>query len=67
MTQCEAILKHIEEFGSITDEEARNLKIHRLASRIYDLRRQGHNIISEPITGKNEYGSWRCARYKKAV
>jgi hypothetical protein len=67
MTQCERILEYIEKNGSITDEEAKNMKIHRLASRIYDLRRRGHNIVSENIYGKNEYGKWHCARYKKAV
>lgn len=67
MTQCERILKYIDEHGSITDEEARGLKIHRLASRIHDLRQMGHKIVSESISGKNEYGTWRCARYKRAV
>lgn len=67
MTQCERILQYIDEHGSITDEEARSLKIHRLASRIHDLRKSGKNIVSETIKGKNEYGAWRCARYKRAV
>lgn len=67
MTQCERILDHIDKHGSITDEEARELKIHRLASRIHDLRRRGYNIVSETISGKNEYGTWHCARYKRAV
>lgn len=67
MTQCERILEYLEANGSITDEEARQIRIHRLASRIHDLRRHGYNIVSETIYGKNEYGSWHCSRYKKAV
>lgn len=67
MTQCQRILQYIDQNGSITDEEARCLKIHRLASRIHDLRRMGVRIESETISGTNEYGKWHCARYKRAV
>lgn len=69
MTQCDRILQFIEEHGSITELDARNMKpsILRLSARILDLRTQGNNIVTEIITGKNEYGTWRCARYKKAV
>ena len=38
MTQCEKIVKYIEEFGYITAWEAmKDLGVMRLASRIYDL------------------------------
>ena len=69
MTQCDRILKFMAEHGSITDNDAKNMKpeIHRLASRIHDLRKQGHKIVSETIYGKNEFGKWHCARYKKVV
>lgn len=67
MTQCQRILQFIDENGSITDNEARGLKINRLASRIHDLRRMGYKIVSETIHGRNEYGAYHCARYKKAV
>ena len=66
MTQCERILSFLDQNGSITQADADNLRIKRLASRIHELRRNGNNIIAETITGKNEYGTWRCARYRRA-
>ena len=46
MTQCERVLRHLQEYGSIT----------RLSGRIYDLRDQGVRIKSSDTTGKNRYG-----------
>ena len=54
--QTERILRHLEERGSITTLEAMEIGILRLASRINDLRRAGHKIISTYVTGKNRYG-----------
>lgn len=54
--QTERILRHLEERGSITSLEAMEIGILRLASRINDLRRAGHKIISTYVTGKNRYG-----------
>ena len=65
MTQCERILDYIDRNGSITQQEADTLRIKRLASRICELRQRGHRIEAETISGKNEYGVWHCARYKK--
>lgn len=57
ITQCERILRHMKDFGSITSLEAVNeYGIMRLASRINDLRAQGIAIVSEVKTGKNRYG-----------
>lgn len=57
MTQNERILDYIEEFGSITQLDAlRDLGVMRLASRISDMRKQGHNIISKTEAVKNRYG-----------
>lgn len=67
MTQCERILQYIEENGSITQADADRLRIKRLASRVHELRRNGVNIVSETIYGKNEYGKWHCSRYRRAV
>ena len=51
MTQCEQILRHLRQEGSITQREAaRRYEIYRLAARIYDLRRQGHQIEKEMET-----------------
>ena len=56
-TQCERILRHLKDFGSISDNEAGDMYgIRRLASRIYDLRKAGFEITSEMVKGKNRYG-----------
>jgi len=57
ITQCERILRHIEDFGSITSAEAMNdYGIMRLASRISDLRKIGVPIEKKTVKGKNRYG-----------
>ena len=57
ITQCERILRHMKDYGSITSLEAVNeYGIMRLASRINDLRAEGVAIVSEMRTGKNRYG-----------
>lgn len=56
-TQCDRIIRHLTDFGSISSLEAiTEYGILRLASRINDLKRQGIDIISETKTGKNRYG-----------
>jgi hypothetical protein len=56
MTQCEKVLRHLEDYGSLTSLEAVNeYGIMRLASRINDLKHMGVGIISEMVTGKNRY------------
>jgi len=68
MTQCQKVLKRIDDKGSITTMEAFEMGITRLASRVHDLRRMGINIISESVCGKNRDGdNVRYARYKRAV
>lgn len=57
MTQCERILRHLNDYGSITSMVAmQEYGIMRLASRINDLRAQGIAIVSETKTAKNRYG-----------
>ena len=56
-TQCDRILRHLKDFGSITSLEAiSEYGILRLASRINDIKRKGYPIVSETMTGKNRYG-----------
>ena len=56
LTQCDRILRHLEDYGSITPLEAMSeYGIMRLASRIADLKSMGHIIVSERTTGKNRY------------
>ena len=56
-TQNDRILEYIERFGSITQLDAlQDLGIMRLASRISDLKRLGHPIVSEMETVENRFG-----------
>ena len=66
MTQNERIVRHLEDFGSITSMEAmQDYGIMRLASRVNDLRRDGVPIVTEVVTGTNRYGEpTRWARYR---
>lgn len=65
-TQCNMIMAHIKEHGSITPLEAMTeYGIMRLASRINDLRRHGAPIVSETVMGINRDGKpTRYAKYK---
>lgn len=57
VTQCDRILRHLKDHGSITSITAmQEYGIMRLASRINNLRAQGIAITSEIATGKNRYG-----------
>lgn len=57
MTQNQRILRHLQDFGSITQGEAyAEYGIMRLASRVNDLRKAGHPIITERVDSVNRYG-----------
>ena len=57
MTQCEKIIRHLQDHGTISSLEAINeYGILRLASRVNDLKRRGYNIVGEIKTGRNRYG-----------
>lgn len=57
MTQCERILRHLQDYGQITTMEAFNeYGITRLSGRIYDLKADGYKISSTITSGKNRYG-----------
>lgn len=55
-TQCERVLKYIEDFGSITSLQAVSLGCMRLASRIHDLKRMGYPIRKRLVKAENRYG-----------
>lgn len=56
-SQCDKILRHMKDFGTIDSLTAMSeYGIMRLASRISDLKRSGHNIRSEIRCGTNRYG-----------
>lgn len=66
MTQTERVLRHLQDYGSITPVEALSeYGIMRLGARIWDLKRQGHVIATERETGVNRYGERTAyARYR---
>lgn len=56
LTQCERILRHLNDFGSITSREAMlEYGIYRLASRISDLKKQGYRFDVSFESAKNRY------------
>ena len=56
MTQREAILQYINEFGSITPMEAfAELGITKLATRISEMRKDGMRFKIEMVTIKGRY------------
>lgn len=57
MTQEQKILGYLDQHGKITQRDALNLGIYRLASRISDMRRDGIPIKSEPKEVTNADGS----------
>lgn len=56
LTQCERILRHMRDFGSIDPVTAfLDYGCMRLAARISDLKDQGYSITSTVTHGKNRY------------
>jgi len=64
-TQCDKILRHMKDVGSITSREAMwEYGIMRLASRISDLKKAGYDIGSETVADTNRYGEMtRFSKY----
>lgn len=65
MTQSERIIRHLQDYGSISSLEAvQEYGIMRLASRISELKKSGIPIHREMVAGKNRYGeATSYARY----
>jgi len=65
MTQCDMILRYMEETGGITPWEAmKEFGCMRLGARIWDLRHQGHPIERTMVVDFNRFGKRvRYARY----
>lgn len=68
-TQCDRIMRHLKDYGTLTGVEAmEEYGIAHLASRITDLRQQGVAIRREMKEGKNRYGEkTRYAVYSMEV
>lgn len=51
------LLAYLKQYGGITQQEAYNkLGNTRLSATVFNLRKKGYNIITEPTNGKNRYG-----------
>ena len=67
MTQAERILDFIASNGAITQRDAYQMGIYRLASRINDLRNDGVDIETERKRVRNADGTFSTiAVYKRA-
>ena len=63
-TQCDRILRYINDFGSITTRDAfMDLGIMRLGARISELRSAGYDITDKLEKGVNRYNEKVC--YKR--
>lgn len=64
--QTDLVLEYLRRFGSITPAEALGeLGCMRLGARIWDLKREGHDITMELVQGTNRLGrTVRYARYR---
>lgn len=67
-TQKEMVLRHLQDFGSITSWEAiQEYGATRLSGIIYSLRQEGYKIISQNEKTINRYGkSVKFAKYTLA-
>lgn len=56
-TQENKVLEYIQKFGSITKLDAfKDLGITRLSAKIYNLKKEGHDIVGETIKVTNRFG-----------
>ena len=70
-TQCERLKQHLELHGKVNPLEAwHKLGIYRLGARVFDLKEQGMNIVTERVNVTNQFGE-KCKvaeyRYEKGV
>ena len=57
-THYTRLLDYLKEFGNVTSLTAiRDLGNTRLSATIYNLRKDGHNIISEDLIVRNRWGA----------
>ena len=62
-SQNDVVWWHLQRHRSITQGEALEYGITRLAARIYELRGKGRDIKSEPLLVTTRRGKVRVARY----
>ena len=65
MTQCDIVLWHLQNVGTLTRAQAMmEYGIVELPARICELKRLGHNITSERGTSHNRFGTVHFNIYK---
>jgi hypothetical protein len=58
MTQVDMVLKHMQDFGSITTWKAiQEYGCTRLSGKIYLLKKKGYKISKDTISFTNRYGT----------
>ena len=58
INKTQLVLNHLEKHGAITSLEAIELySATRLSSIIYNLRKRGHDIVTEKIPFTDKYGT----------
>lgn len=61
MTQKQRLLDYLYEGNTVTTLDAfRKLGITRISAVVYDLKKDGHNLITERVSVKNRYGE-KCS------
>ncbi len=53
MTQCERIINYMNKYGKISQRDAFEMGISRLASRIHEIKCAGYSIKTERVKVKN--------------
>jgi len=71
-SQADKVLEYINRYGSITQRDANDLGVYRLAARVFDINNDpkyaGIHIIAEPDEAVNQDGELvKFARYRLAV
>lgn len=68
MTQEKRIIEYMKQHGAITQMEAFEMGITRLAARVHTMRRKGIQVVTESVASVNRYGEpVRFARYRLAA
>ena len=64
MSQALSILKHLQKSPITSMEAFQKYGVTRLASRIYDLKKEGHEIVGSMTSVKTRYGVTSVKQYK---
>ena len=56
MTQVQQIINFMQEHGSITTMQAFEMGITRLAAVVFELRRNGIDVVTDTVESVNRYG-----------